>query len=119
MALALLLILLVFVQGAKPAQAEDEPEFEGQVVGGAAVPNGKYPFMAALLNTRYGNNAYQQQFCGGTLIDRDSVLTAAHCVSGASARPLRVCGRPDGPQKLTRPGAQGVQNFRSFQIQRP
>ena len=89
-ALALLLILLVFVQGAKAAQAEDEPEFEGQVVGGAAVPNEKYPFMAALLDTRYGNNAYQQQFCGGTLIDRDSVLTAAHCVSGASARPLRV-----------------------------
>ena len=81
---------LVFVQNVS-AQAE-EPEFEGQVVGGETVPNGKYPFMAALRDLRYGNNAYQQQFCGGTLIDRDSILTAAHCVSGASPRPLARYG---------------------------
>lgn len=87
-ALALLVVSLVFIQSSDPAQAEDE--YEGQVVGGTAVPNGKYPFVVAILNTRYGNNAYQQQFCGGALIDRNSVLTAAHCVSGAPKRPLRV-----------------------------
>lgn len=79
---------LMFVQGVS-ARAE-EPEFEGQVVGGTDVPNDKYPFMAALRDIRYGSNPYQQQFCGGTLIDRNSILTAAHCVSGASPRPLRV-----------------------------
>ena len=61
-----------------------------EVIGGTAVPNGKYPFVAALLNRNYGSTARQQQFCGGSLIDRDSVLTAAHCVAGRSSRPLYV-----------------------------
>ena len=61
-----------------------------EVVGGTLVPNGKYPFVVALLNRNYGSTPRQQQFCGGSLIDRDSVLTAAHCVTGTSARPLRV-----------------------------
>lgn len=92
LSLALLAVSFVSVSGARDAHAEEDPEptVEGQVVGGKTVPNGKYRFMAALRDVRYGNNAYQQQFCGGTLIDRNSILTAAHCVSGASPRPLRV-----------------------------
>jgi secreted trypsin-like serine protease len=65
-------------------------EYRAQVVGGIGVPNGKYPFLAALLDVRNGNSAFRQQICGGTLIDKDSVLTAAHCVYGRSAAPLRV-----------------------------
>lgn len=61
-----------------------------EVIGGTPVPDGKYPFVVALLNRNYGSTTKQQQFCGGSLIDRDSVLTAAHCVTGTSARPLRV-----------------------------
>ena len=87
--LVLSVVSLIFVQSVS-AQAEEESEFEGQVVGGKAVANGKYPFVAALLDNRVGGNARDKQFCGGTLIDRNSVLTAAHCVSGASPRPLRV-----------------------------
>jgi secreted trypsin-like serine protease len=87
---AALLALLVVLYVAQTARAAEEPEFEGQVVGGRAVPNGKYPFVAALLDTRNGGSAYRQQFCGGTLIDRNSVLTAAHCVDGVPARYLRV-----------------------------
>ncbi|CAN5913582.1 hypothetical protein BH23ACT11_BH23ACT11_21790 [soil metagenome] len=88
--LALLLVTLVFTQGASPARAEEETTVEGQVIGGSAVPNGKYPFVTAVLDRRAGGSAYQQQFCGGTLIDRNSVLTAAHCVTGARATHLRV-----------------------------
>lgn len=88
---ATLVTLLVSLQSGTPALAAEEPEFGGQVVGGTAVPNGKYPFMVALLDTRYGSSAFQQQFCGGTLIDRDSVLTAAHCLYGGTPRKnLRV-----------------------------
>ena len=88
-ALVLSVISLVLVQSTS-ARAEEEPIYEGQVVGGKAVSDGKYPFMAALLDNRAGGSARDKQFCGGTLIDRDSVLTAAHCVSGAPLRPLRV-----------------------------
>lgn len=110
---ATLVFLLVLMQSERQARAEDPPESgtrialdrgtdqdfpgfgsakaagtEPRIVGGTAVPNGKYPFMAYLqIRTASGTFA-----CGGTLIDRDSVLTAAHCVDGATAVRL-VVGR--------------------------
>jgi secreted trypsin-like serine protease len=68
----------VFVQSGEAAPQTADRQTP-KIVGGKGVPNGKYPFMAALLDTRRGGNAYEQQVCGGTLIDKDSVLTAAHC----------------------------------------
>ena len=93
--LAPLFVVLVVTMGlssgaALPALATEEVSYQPQIVGGTDVPNGKYRFVAALLDTRYGSTAYMQQFCGGSLIDRDSVLTAAHCVVGTSPQPLRV-----------------------------
>jgi secreted trypsin-like serine protease len=77
---------LVFVQSgeaAPQAAADEQPPYASvspRIIGGTAAPNGKYPFMVALLDKRIrGGGAFQQQFCGGTLIDKDSVLTAAHC----------------------------------------
>jgi len=84
------LSLFLFVQSGKAAQVAVDQYYDGRVVGGKAVPNGKYKFVAALLNTSYGSAASEQQFCGATLIDRDSVLTAAHCVEGEMAPSLRV-----------------------------
>lgn len=94
--LALLFAGLLALGTAVPVFAAEEPVEEGggtvqpQVVGGTAVPDGKYKFVAALRDITRGNNAYQQQFCGGTLIDRDSVLTAAHCLETVTAPQLRV-----------------------------
>lgn len=64
-----------------------------EIVGGATVPANKYPFQVALLDKRNGKKGFKKQFCGGSLIDADHVLTAAHCVQGrATNRPknLRV-----------------------------
>ncbi len=61
-----------------------------RIVGGTPVPNGDLRFVASLGNVNYGSTAYRQFFCGASLIDRDSVLTAAHCVKGTPKQPLRV-----------------------------
>jgi secreted trypsin-like serine protease len=60
--------------------AANQGDFEPEVVGGTPVADGAYPFMA-FLDIRYRNGSRGR--CGGTLIGRDSVLTAAHCVPNA------------------------------------
>ena len=35
-----------------------------KIVGGTAVPNGKYKFQAALLAQSFGSNDFERQYCG-------------------------------------------------------
>src|SRR5215210_5048537 len=92
---AMVVSIVVFVQSGEAApQAADEQtpyaSVSPLIVGGTAVPNGKYPFMAALLDKRRPGDAFDELFCGGTLIDKDSVLTAAHCLVNAKPDKLEV-----------------------------
>jgi secreted trypsin-like serine protease len=92
---AMVVSFFVFVQsGEATAQAADEQSPYASVspliVGGTAVPNGNYPFMAALLDKRRAGDAFDELFCGGTLIDKDSVLTAAHCLVNPRPDKLQV-----------------------------
>ncbi len=73
---------LVFVQSgeASPQATDKQPSapVSPMIVGGTEVPNGKYPFVALMdVDTRDGQHITS---CGGSLIDQDSVLTAAHCI---------------------------------------
>ncbi len=94
--LALVFAMLLALGAAVPVFAAEEPAEEDggtvqpQVVGGTSVPDGKYKFMTALRDVTRGNTVREQQFCGGTLIDRNSVLTAAHCVQGTTPVQLRA-----------------------------
>jgi secreted trypsin-like serine protease len=78
MLLAVVLGLSLLVLAAGGTAGAEEGNRGPQVVGGSAVSDGKYRFMVSLQADRVQNPA--GHFCGGTLIDRDSVLTAAHCV---------------------------------------
>ncbi len=58
------------------AEAATVGDVDPRIVGGTAVPNGKYPFMAVMFVERSDGST---SLCGGSLIDPDSVLTAGHC----------------------------------------
>ncbi|XP_065339635.1 chymotrypsin-1-like [Cloeon dipterum] len=60
---------------AAAASAYTLPEF--RVVNGTDAPLGKYPTLISLQN-------YQSHSCGGTILNENFFLTAAHCVQGAS-----------------------------------
>jgi secreted trypsin-like serine protease len=73
---AMVVTFFVVVQSGEAKQVADKNIYEPQIIGGMEVPNGKYPFMVII---DMGTPKGYYSWCGATLIDRDSVLTAAHC----------------------------------------
>jgi trypsin len=81
---AAMVSIFVFVPNSEAAPAADG-KYHPYIINGEPVPNGKYPFMSFLEITFTDgpdrDNKPDKFTCGGTLIDVDSVLTAAHCVT--------------------------------------
>jgi secreted trypsin-like serine protease len=81
---AMVVAFFVFVQSgeAAPQAADKQPSasVSPMIVGGTEVSDGKYPFMA-MLDFRSPKGEFLG-FCAASLIDQDSVLTAAHCLVG-------------------------------------
>ena len=78
------LLTAVAVMGGTLGTTAPAASAQERIVGGTAVPDGKYPFMTSL-RSRFGSH-----FCGGTLIKANWVLTASHCVSGKNAKSVNV-----------------------------
>lgn len=55
-----------------------------KIVGGVAAADNAYPFMVAL---EYQSNSVQ--FCGGSLITKTKVLTAAHCITNGAGKIIK------------------------------
>src|ERR671914_1194844 len=96
---AMVVSFFVFVRSgeAAPHTADEQTPYASvspktpMIVGGTAVPNGKYPFMAYVKLYRNGK---PDASCAGSLIDQDSVLTAAHCLLNTTGA-IVVVGRTD------------------------
>ena len=91
--LAPLLVLALLLPGAAAsgqAAPAPAPSDDTEIVGGQPADPGEYPFQVALLQ-RGISNRYQAQFCGGSLISPDTVLTAAHCLVDIRAAARSTC----------------------------
>jgi trypsin len=96
---AMVVTLFVFVRSgeAAPQTADEQTPYASvspkspMIVGGTAVTNGTYPFMAHVTLYR---NGMPDASCAGSLIDQDSVLTAAHCLKNTTGAVV-VVGRTD------------------------
>jgi secreted trypsin-like serine protease len=53
------------------------------IVGGEPAPAGAFPFIVSLQKSG-------SHFCGGSLLNANTVVTAAHCAVGQTASTLRV-----------------------------
>lgn len=92
----LISVLALLTLMAPTASAQDNPKsttkLQTKIVGGTTVPISYAPWQVALLDLSIsGRGDWQKQFCGGSIISRTWILTAAHCLyDGVSLRNLRV-----------------------------
>lgn len=84
--------LLLAATGQPATAAPPQPPADAQprIVGGQQTPISDHPY-AVYLTTAEGS-----QFCGGTLVEPDKVVTAGHCASAQAPKDMRVvAGRED------------------------
>jgi secreted trypsin-like serine protease len=62
---------------------------QARIVGGVKAPSNSYRWIVALAESD-GGSLFDRQFCGASLISRDWVLTAAHCVEDEVASRIQV-----------------------------
>jgi secreted trypsin-like serine protease len=104
-ALVLVAAIAALGVGLDPAAAGASGQIDPRVVGGSPVAYGQYPFQTALLGLPFGPTAFEQQYCGGSLISASYVLTAAHCVDFVGfGLPLHQLRLVIGRTVLTGPG---------------
>jgi secreted trypsin-like serine protease len=85
MAIALAIVLFGMVPEVYARDGTPPPTQAPEIVGGSAANAGEWPWQVALVfGTATGPNYWNDQFCGGSLIHPQWVVTAAHCITDNS-----------------------------------
>ena len=82
---ALFISSAIFLNFGVQGVAENRPK----IVGGSTAPINKFQFQVALVEKQLLSN-FHGQFCGGSLINNNTVVTAAHCLDGENINSLQV-----------------------------
>ncbi|XP_017772800.1 PREDICTED: chymotrypsin-1-like [Nicrophorus vespilloides] len=76
--------LLVLVATASCTFAAPSSDLSWRIVGGNKAPDGSFPYQISL------RGLFDSHSCGGSIINENWILTAAHCVEGSLAATLTV-----------------------------
>ena len=103
-----IVVALALVGGAgSAAGSTDGAQVTPRIVGGGLAPAGSWPSIVALYDS--GSTPFSGQFCGGTLIAKRWVLTAAHCVvDGAGITPAADVAVMAGRHRLSGSGGEQI-----------
>ena len=101
--LGLPLLLAACLSGAVVAQSEDSLS-DTRIINGVPVSIEEVPWQVALMLSSEPDDFYGQ-FCGGSIVSADWIVTAAHCLPGKAAADVEVLA---GVTTLGEPGSTRV-----------
>ena len=84
------LLMALPAQAAESTQSVVDRPLMSRIIGGTVSDEGAWPWMVALTFNEWTGSWTDTQFCGGSLIHSQYVLTAAHCVDGLIPTDLSV-----------------------------
>ncbi|MBV6394864.1 MAG: hypothetical protein HFACDABA_00434 [Anaerolineales bacterium] len=87
--LTAIFLSLFFSGSVFPASADEGTPPPDAIVGGAESTAGEWPWQVALIQGG-ASDYYSNQFCGGSLVAPEWVVTAAHCVVGETTNSIDV-----------------------------